>query len=403
MRIASEQKELVRAQIDRGEVVTLLGNTVLDSISNDQIFNPAITSQEIILEPMLPQLARRLEQTPTLGIHEVKGSEGLFNVTVLDNGGVKYLFGRKVQEAAEQGQPDFGSLVMAELGPDNNIISMDEVWNPKGQDILIEDPRAHQTIDGKTIIGVTAVRQSEENKTYPAFIKLDSPDRLLTHPFPKLHIIEKFGNGSQATPLGETTKGKNATTVDATHIMYRPDGLNHALQVFEYINNDANHVGFIDFPKDIPGATYKIGTTTPPEWINDHEAFFIFHGIDKTIDGKVVDPDTIDDRVIYHYSIHTARLLKSINDQGETLFSVDNISRAPIITPDSFPRLNDSRQIELHPEIRRVTYSCGGTAIKNPEGQLIQEKLFVNQGDKRTWVVIIDAVAIISSWDRRLK
>ncbi len=370
----------------------------LDSQFEAFALNDSTREQEAGLEVNL--FALELDRDPILEISEVQGSEGIFNVAVLDVEGVKYLFGRKVQKAAINGEPDAGSLVMAELGPSRDIILTTEVWSPEDQDVLVEDPRAQQASNGRTIIGVTAVRKNDNYKTYPAIIELKSAGQLLTQPFPELRIIDRFGGGDQTTPIGEVVEGKNATTIDEKHIMYRPDGMNHTLQVLEYNDGDVSHVGFIEFPEDIPGASYKIGTTTPPEWLNENEAFFVIHGLDKTIDGKLVDPDTIDSRIVYQYSILSARLLRKIDKSGKVSFSVDNISKKPIITPDTFPGLGDNREIELHPDIRRVTYSCGGISHRESGGKLIKEELFVNQGDKRTWVAVIAADEIIAGWKR---
>lgn len=359
-----------------------------------------LESTRILLDQSESLFAPELDQQPILEISEVQGSEGIFNVTVLDVAGVKYLFGRMVHEAAIVGEPDFGSLVMAELGPSRDIVVTTEIWSPEGQDILIEDPRASQADDGRTVIGVTAVCKNDNYRTYPALIELNTPDQLLAQPFPKLRIINKYGRGDQTTPIGEVAQGKNATTIDDKHFMFRPDQRNHSLQVLDYDNEDASHVGFIEFPDNISGASYKIGTTTPPEWLNDKEAFFVFHGIEKLIDGRVVSPDTLDSRVVYRYSIHSARLMRQVDVSGRVSFAVDNISRQPIITPDSFPRLNDGREVELHPDIRQVTYSCGGIATKDANKQLLKLELFVNQGDKRTWLAVLAANEIIAGWRR---
>ena len=333
--------------------------------------------------------APELDQAPILQISEVQGSEGIFNATVLDVQGVKYLFGRKVLEAASDGQPDAGALVMAELGTIRDIISTREVWHPEGKDDLIEDPRAYQAEDGSTVIGVTVVRKALGNRTFPGLIELNSPGDLLTEPFPAPRIIDKYGGGNQTMPLGGDVEGKNATTLRENNFMYRPDGENHTLRVLECTNDDVVYVGDINFPENIPDAEYKIGTTTPPEWLNEREAFFVFHGI-TIIDGK------------YIYSIHTARLLREVDEIGRVSFSVDNISREAILTPDSFPELTNDRQVELHPEIRRVTYSCGGIPTRNEVGELVSEELFVNQGDMRTWNVVVAADEIIAGWNRTL-
>jgi len=348
--------------------------------------------------------APELDQEPILEISEVQGSEGIFNGTVLDVNGVKYLFARKVLETAPEGQPDAGPLVMAELGPSRDIIFTKEIWHPEGKDDLIEDPRAYQTKDGTTI-GVTVVRKAKGNKTYPGLIKIKSPEQLLTEPFPTPRIIEEFGGGDQTTPLGGIVEGKNATRIgideDENKIMYRPDGMNHTLQVLECTDADVSHVGFIDFPDNIPWALYKIGTTTPPEWLNKREAYIELHGINKTIDGNVVDKDT-EDGMIYEYAIGAARLLRSVDETGKVSFSADNISRKAIITSDTFPELTGGRQIERHPKIRRAVYNEGAISTRNTAGELVRRELFPSQGDMRTWHTVVASDEIIANWDRTI-
>ena len=331
--------------------------------------------------------APELSKNPVSEIREVGGSDGFYNGTALKDGkNNTYLLGRKVLEAAPHGQPDVGSLVLARLNPSGDIESTKEVWNPDGEGVLLEDLRACQA-NGKIAIGLTALDRTDGNRTYPAVMELGSIDDLLEGQLPAPRIIKKFGGGDQTTPLGGDVEGKNATTISENLIAYRSDAMNHALQVFDYTKDDAVHVGFIDFPENIPWAEYKIGTTTPPEWLNDSEAFFVFHGI------TIVDD-------LFVYAIGTARLLREVDENGNTTFSVDNISRAPIITPDSFPKPKDGEEVELHPDIRRVTYSCGGVASRNDEGELVEQQLFVNRGDKSTWSVVVEAATIVSNWDR---
>lgn len=333
--------------------------------------------------------AQELDRNPLLSIREVQGSEGIFNVTILDIRGSTYLFGRKVTQTAPEGQPDAGPLVLAELDAVRNIISVSEIWRPEGKEVELEDPRAHQRRDGTTI-GVTVVRsETAAIKTYPGLIELKSPEQLLIEPFPNVRIIERFGGGGQTTPIGGIVEGKNTTAVDEKHIMYRPEGMNHTFQVLECANAEAEHVGFIDFPENIPWAQYKIGTTTPPAWLNDREAFIELHGI-NIVDG------------LYVYAIGTARLLRSLDASDRVLFTVDNISQAAIITPDSFPPLTDGRQAERHPGIRRANYNCGAISLWSDSGELIRRELFPSQGDMRTYDAMLAADEIIAGWNRAI-
>jgi len=353
--------------------------------------------------------AKELDQDPIESISIVGGGEGLFNVTVLRFGDRKFAFGRQVVEAAPDGEPDSGPLVMAELGPTNDIISIVEVWNPKDKDVLLEDPRALQAADGSAFIGFTVVNKAEGNKTYPAYMRLRSAEELLSGSLREPVIITKYGSGKQATPLsgevesiGREVEGKNATSLDDELLMYRQNGENHTLQVLKCAEGDASHIGSIEFPKNIPWARYKIGTAAPPVWLNENEAFFEFHGLNKTIDGEVVDPDCNDPRVKYKYALGTARLFRTKDENGDYSFRVDNISIDPVLTSESFPDLGDDRQVELHPEIRQALYNCSGESVYDDNGQLVGREWIPSQGDMRLWTTMIAAGEIITGWDRTI-
>jgi len=360
--------------------------------------------------------AKELDQNPVESITPVKGGEGIFNVTGLVIDGRKFFLGRQLVEAAPAGEPDTGPLVLTELGPTNDIISVTEVWNPKDKNILIEDPRARQAADGSAFIGFTFVNKAEGNKTYPGWMRLRSADQLITGPFPESTIITKYGSGKQATPLsGEVegnsdevesnsreVEGKNATSLDDELLMYRQVGEDHKLRVLKCAEGDASHVGSIEFPKNIWWAKYKIGTAAPPVWLNENEAFFEFHGLNKTIDGEIVDPDSKDPRVKFKYALGTARLFRTKDDDGNYSFRVDNISVDPVLTSESFPDLGDDRQIELHPEIRQALYNCFGESIFDENDQLVKREWVPSQGDMRLWHAMIDAGKIIAGWDRTI-
>jgi hypothetical protein len=356
--------------------------------------------------PFSPEnlFAPELAQNPVEYNEDLPGGERIFNGTVLDIDGTQYIFARKVVEAAPAGKPDSGPLVMARLSPEGAIIAVHEVWNPEGKDVLIEDPRALQYADGRTVIGITAVDTTKGNKTSPGIMDLINSRQLLTEPFPVTRIFERF-EGSKTTPIGGDVEGKNDTPMDGDQVIYRPEGLDHTLQLLGYDENDAVHVAFIDFPKNIPWALYKIGTTTPPDWLNDQEAFFEFHGINKTIDGEIVDPDCVDENVIFEYGIGTCRLvrIRSEDENASPLFFVDNISWKPILTPDSFPEPTDGRQVELHPEKRRALYNCGlRKSTRNEKDELLTREIIPSQGDMRSKDVIYNAGAIIAGWDRTI-
>jgi predicted GH43/DUF377 family glycosyl hydrolase len=87
----------------------------------------------------------------------------------------------------------------------------------------------------------------------------------------------------------------------------------------------------------------------------------------------------IDGKEKYIYNIGRAKLIRKNNT-----FSVI-VAPEPILTPDDFlnseglPLVN-----ELHPEFRRVVYSCGGIIKKHMQNSL---SLYVNVGDRATFEV----------------
>ena len=87
----------------------------------------------------------------------------------------------------------------------------------------------------------------------------------------------------------------------------------------------------------------------------------------------------IDGKEKYIYNIGRAKLVRKNNKFEVT------VAKEPILTPDDF--LNDKGLPlvnELHPDIRRVVYSCGGIIKKNKQNSL---SLYVNVGDRTTFEV----------------
>ena len=108
----------------------------------------------------------------------------------------------------------------------------------------------------------------------------------------------------------------------------------------------------------------------PPIWLNQKEALFIFHGISiQKIKGKEK----------YIYSIGRAKLTRRNNK-----FDVV-VAPEPILTPDDFVHEDGKPMVaELHPNLRRVVYSCGGLIKRNKQDGLF---LYVNVGDRTTFEV----------------
>jgi len=358
-----------------------------------------------------------------LDIREIPNTEGFYNAAAWEgkregiDEGKTYLLGRKVEAAGEDGKPDKGSLVLMTLDAEGIFESFKEVWKPLSDEHLLEDARALSLPDGRIAFGLTSVvRKGNDYIPHPAVLIVKSPEEL-AEGLSKLKIIkflggvalgktssyerftEKFAGvispglevigdmvGDQTTPLGEDTSispGKNVTAIGPDLFAFRQEGdeNNHRLRIFKHLE-DCTVIDsqYIDFPKDIPWIEYRIGMTMPPIWLNENEAIFPIHGIQR-VNGKFV------------YSIGSARLLRG--EDGK--LSVDNISQEPIINPDSFVGRLNNNDAELHGE-RRVVYCCGGIPIYNDSGELERLKLYVNVGDKRTVEVTTSVAEMIKDW-----
>ena len=177
---------------------------------------------------------------------------------------------------------------------------------------------------------------------------------------PPFLIIDSFGPGKNLTPISKHT------------YLFRPDAPEyfHKLLVFSLHSQIPEKLGDIVFPTNLRWASWRIGTTMPPIWLTPNEALFIIHGISiEKIDGKEK----------YIYSIGKAKLIRNKN-KFEVIVGKD-----PILTPDDFLDENGIALIkELHPELRRVVYSCGGVIKKKSPDML---SLYVNVGDRTTFEV----------------
>lgn len=272
-----------------------------------------------------------------------------------------YLIGREVAEPGKEGEPDTGILKLFEVDSNGTVIQEKVIWKPIYDGINLEDPRAQESRDGNLIIGLTAVLRNKTGTPvpFPAIVKIDSVNSWKQE-LPPLLIIDTFG------------PGKNLTPIDTYTYLFRPDSeeYNHKLLVFSMHAQVPKKISDIDFPTDIPWARYKIGTTMPPLWITPSEALFIIHGISiQNINGK--------DK--YVYSIGRAKLTRKMYGYMVT------VAPEPILTPDDFLNENGLPIVEeLHPELRRVVYSCGGLIKKHAQDKL---SLYVNVGDRTTFEV----------------
>ncbi len=290
------------------------------------------------------------------------------------NNGNTFLVAREVKIAGGQGEPDKGDMVLLELDHQGNVLQEKVVWKLEGASQLLEDARAFVCKNGQVLLGLTAVvEEGEKAIPYPGVAILDNADQSVDA-LPEVKVLRQFGPGKNMTPLNDTGT-----------FLFRQDGPehNHDLLVFDWNGEDAIVKGKIHFPKDIPWAQWRTGTTMPPIWINEKEALLIFHGITK-VDGK------------YIYSIGRAKLFVSDDDSLEKRYQVE-VDYKPLLTPDHFLDQNGQQLVEeLHPEFRRVVYACGGVMKK------IQSKLtlalYVNVGDRQTVEVQIPWKQLIDGW-----
>lgn len=269
--------------------------------------------------------------------------------------------GREVAAPGKKGEPDNGILKLFEVSSAGELIREKVIWKPIFGGINLEDPRALELPNENLVIGLTAVLRDKKGLPipFPALVNIDSYDSWKKE-LPPFLIIDTFGPGKNITPIGK-------------HIyFFRPDSIDyfHKLLAFSLHSQIPEKLCDIEFPVNLPWASWRIGTTMPPIWITPNEALFIIHGISlKTINGKK----------IYVYSIGRAKLIKEKNK-----FTVE-VAKDPIITPDDF--IDEQKQplvIELHPEKRRVVYSCGGVIKRNSPDLL---SLYVNVGDRTTFEV----------------
>lgn len=269
--------------------------------------------------------------------------------------------GREVAKAGDIGEPDNGILKLFEINNDGKIIHERVIWKPLYDGINLEDPRALQLPNENLIIGLTCVLRDKRGQpvVFPAIVKIDYLNSWKQN-LPPFLVIDTFG------------PGKNITPIDNITYLFRPDSADyhHKILVFSLDSQVPKKIGDIDFPQNLPWAMRKVGTAMPPIWLTPNEALFIIHGITmQNIDGKEK----------YIYSIGRAKLVRK-NNEFQVVVAPD-----PILTPDDFLNKDGSSLVqELHPESRRVIYSCGGIINKNKQDSI---SLYVNVGDRATFEV----------------
>lgn len=286
-----------------------------------------------------------------------------FNLAVWQKIGVDSLcfIGREVARAGAIGEPDTGILKLFEVARDGTLVQEKVIWKPIYDGINLEDPRVLELPNENLIIGLTAVLRDKKGQPipFPAIVKIDSVSSWKQE-LPPFLVIDTFGPGKNLTPLDKNT------------YIFRPGSTEyfHKLLIFSLYSQIPEKICDIVFPLDLPWASWRIGTTMPPIWFTPNEALFIIHGISiQNINGKEK----------YIYSIGRAKLVRHENE-----FEVV-VAREPILTPDDFlDEEGKSLVEELHPDLRRVVYSCGGVIKKDKPDTL---SLYVNVGDRTTFKV----------------
>lgn len=271
--------------------------------------------------------------------------------------GALVTLGREVEKIARgSGQPDFGRLVLVEFDASGVMTREQIVWEPVGDSLWLEDPRALPLPDGSVLIGLTAVMRVRRGyHPYPALTRL-SRAMWYEKTLPAITIVERFGAGKNITPIDDHT------------FLCRPERneYSHRLLMFSFDELVARHVQDIEYPKDLEWGLWRMGTASPPLWIDDNSALMIVHGI------------TIRDG-LYVYSLGRARLDRKDGHMHIT------VARESILTPDDFLD-NRGRPLvrQLHPKLRRVVYSCGSIITGDAQDVLA---LYVNVGDTATFEV----------------
>lgn len=333
-----------------------------------------------------------------LEIRRIPGlPENFYNVAVLrvskEPDSTVMLLGRYVEKRGEPGQPDTGPLAVTVIDK-GAAQPLAKVWWPEQSNMgdQLEDARAVESPDGRVTLGWTRLAQSAERyEPFPAF-SITTAQELLGGQFPDTHHITGLGKSGETIPIGGGPKqfhllpGKNTTPFGSGNFVFRPEKENHLLLTFSLDEKgEASDIRRLEFKKkDIPDwGESRMGSTMPPIWLNDREAIFLVHGI-KFTQGK------------HRYSIGSARLFR--DEAGG--YAIDNISKDPILTPESFNGFFEGEQVELHPQERQALYLCGGFPIYDSEGKPRLIKTYPSVGDTRTVEATLSVDEIVRDWQR---
>jgi hypothetical protein len=348
---------------------------MLEFSSNEQTHEQV---SNLLVEPEI--------STSTIEIEEMPEADGLYNVTAwreksdTERSGILCLLGRGAIRLSGLGKPDVTTLVYREVGPDGEVIRSEIVWDYIEGEPTLEDPRV-LPVEGGLVFGLSAVvKEGEEYIPYPAIAF--TPYDKLREGLRNHRIITNHGPGSQTTLLGNMA-GKNTTVISRsateTTVMFRPEGKenNHRLRVLDFMDGRATaHQDSDIVVPYAPWATFRIGTTIPPVWLNPREGIFPLHGI--TIDGNAKDV----------YSIGAARLTRAKDGR----LSIDNISQEPLVSPNLF-----NGTVERNPQ-KRALYCVGRELINDSDGNFQKLVMLVSAGDTKTFRVTLPKELLTQGW-----
>jgi len=319
--------------------------------------------------------------------------------TLIDN--ELHLLGREVPEVDpdDMHKPDVSPISMVNVTTGRTT----RLWTPHGGDTL-EDIRFNHdfTFAGATRVLKTGANDDGTDK-HSAFISMITDtdvDRLLDGQFPPTVFPIGLGEDREHPALrfdvgieGYVVRGKNITPIGVNanseqEFLYRPEDRPHTFIFFTVgENNMAKNVQTVHIPiEDRPHwMKYNVGSTLSPVLLNnqsngpDREYLFMIHGIEVVDEGT---KDAKDEKFIY--AIGSARLY--CDEHGQ--YTVDNISREPLLRHDTFYRTFNRTAEELH-SFRRVVYLLGGVAAYDALGDLDSLITSPQVGDIHTFLATL--------------
>ena len=355
---------------------------------------PDETARYLVEQPALGEAYELYDPTVVVENRVIPGMPaGFYNAAAWQEGDETYLLGRYLEKPGESGKGDPGPMVLATL-LDGAVTAMQTVWQPESgtHGDQLEDPRVVQYAGG-TVLGFSRLAPVRgRHIPFPAVAET-SAAQLKQGDFPATHYVT--GLGTMLVGRGHDQlrlrPGKNTTPVGgpagAQDFMFRANGDSHALTFFTLGEDKrAQRIQRVQLAAaQIPSwGQDTIGTTMPPVWLSDTEALLLVHGFTRDKAGRP------------RYVMGSARLSR---DQQGT-YTIDNVSQAPILTPEALAALFPGEQVQMHPDERDALYMCGGVVTCNDAGEPAYVRCFPSVGDTRTVASTFDIRAITTTWQR---